>query len=81
MTIKIVGRAENGKRREVFYSCANVTFTPYEDRLEAELSIDGAPVKVLKMPEHGDTLFVINDEGKAVDCKRWPLKEGKEFRA
>jgi hypothetical protein len=61
-----------------------VTFTPTDNGLEAELSVDGSPPKVLKMPEHGDTLFVINDEGKTVDCKRWPMKEAderKEFRA
>ena len=29
---------------------------------------------VLRIPEEGDTIFVMNDQGKTVDTIRWPEK-------
>ncbi len=73
MVVKLVS---DGGTREQIFICANVTkmSIPHEEGLIIELT----PGPVLRIPEDGDVVYIMNDRGDTIDSYRYPKpEEGK----
>lgn len=62
------------------YQCQHIQVTHLKDG--EGLSIELAPGPTLLLPDDGDVVYAMNDEGDTIDTHRWPPQsKQKEFRA
>lgn len=76
--------------KEEIFPCAHISKTTYtEESSTVKSGLDTPGIRVelspkgpmLRLPEDGDTIYLMNEEGDTIDTLRWPLPARRRARA